>query len=89
MKKMQNVRFYSRNSVRMCVVCRKRDLQRNLLRFKYLESHLTLYDGNGRSFYLCCECSKKDKIENNIKRIVKKAQNIKEQLEEILQICQK
>lgn len=82
-------RYYAKKSVRMCVVCRQRDLQKNLIRFKAIESALQLYDGSGRSFYLCCKCLLQHKTHQVIKRIVKKADNLQEQIEEIVQICQK
>lgn len=82
-------RYYATNSVRMCVVCRQRDLQKNLLRFKVLESALQLYCGSGRSFYVCYMCFPQRKAQKVIKRIVKNADNLQEQIEEIVQICQK
>lgn len=82
-------RYYAENSVRMCVVCRQRDLQKNLLRFKVLESALQLYDGNGRSFYVCYNCLLQHKTHQIVKKIVKKADNLQEQIEEIAQKCQK
>lgn len=82
-------RYYAARSVRMCVVCRQRDLQKNLLRFKAIETMLQLYDGSGRSFYVCSVCLPKHKAQQVIKRIVKKAENLHEQIEEIVQICQK
>lgn len=82
-------RYYAEKSVRMCVVCRQRDQQKNLLRFKVLEFALQPYDGSGRSFYLCCKCLSQHKTHQVVKRIVKKANNLQEQIEEIAQICQK
>ncbi len=82
------VQYYATKSVRMCVVCRQRDLQKNLIRFKSLESALQLYDGSGRSFYVCRVCLPQRKAYQMIKRIVKKADSLQEQIEEIVQICQ-
>lgn len=82
-------RYYATKSVRMCVACKQRDLQRNLIRFKALESALQLYDGSGRSFYVCYMCLPQRKTQQIVKRIVKKAGNLQEQIEEIVQICQK
>lgn len=81
-------RYYSEKSVRMCFACRQRDLQKNLMRFKVLDFALQFYDGNGRSFYLCCQCLSQRKTHKIIKRIVKKANNLQEQIEEIALICQ-
>ncbi|RDU65345.1 DUF448 domain-containing protein [Helicobacter didelphidarum] len=70
----------------MCITCRERSLQKNLIRFKFSESRLELYDGNGRSFYMCSECLHTKKGCNSLKKIVTKIQNLQEQLEEIAQI---
>ena len=80
---------YSKKSIRMCVACRKRELQKDLFRFNVMESVLQLYNGKGRSFYLCCKCSREGTTYRSVKKFVKKAQNLKEQFEEIMQICQK
>lgn len=85
----KDTRYYAEKSVRMCVVCKQRDLQKNLLRFNVLESVLQLYDGRGRSFYVCYECLLQRKTQQIIKKIVKKVDNLQEQIEEIAQICQK
>lgn len=82
-------RFYAAKSVRMCIACRQRDLQKNLIRFKVMESFLQLYDGSGRSFYVCVSCLPKPKTQQSIKKILKKAENLQQQIEEIVQICQK
>ncbi len=87
--KVEITKFYSIKSIRMCIVCRKRDLQKNLIRFNVLESKLQLYSGCGRSFYICCDCLQKDKTYKSIKRFVGKVDNLKEQIEEIIKICQK
>ncbi|WP_349636714.1 MULTISPECIES: DUF448 domain-containing protein [Sulfurimonadaceae] len=42
--------------VRMCVSCRKREAQNQLLRLQCAERSLRPYSGTGRSFYLCPEC---------------------------------
>ena len=41
---------------RMCVSCRQRDAQSNLLRLRCSDGELSLFDGVGRSFYLCKTC---------------------------------
>jgi len=46
---------------RMCVSCRIREPQYNLLRLQCLNSELTLFNGIGRSFYLCQSCLSEDK----------------------------
>jgi predicted RNA-binding protein YlxR (DUF448 family) len=41
---------------RMCVSCRQRDSQNNLVRLQCKEGELDCFNGRGRSFYLCNEC---------------------------------
>jgi predicted RNA-binding protein YlxR (DUF448 family) len=42
--------------IRMCVVCKKRDKQKNLIRLQCINGNLSLFSGKGRSFYVCKEC---------------------------------
>jgi len=42
--------------IRMCISCRARHRQNELLRIKCNESSLEIFDGNGRTFYLCDSC---------------------------------
>lgn len=72
--------------MRTCVACRKKDLQQHLVRLK-IENAIKLYDGRGRSFYLCKECVFKDSSHKALKRMAK-SNDIKEQLKEIQKICQ-
>lgn len=44
----------------MCVVCRKKDAQKNLHRFQIKEARVVNFSGFGRSFYVCALCVKKD-----------------------------
>ena len=41
----------------MCVVCRNRLPQTNMLRLQCKNGELVRFDGDGRSFYLCKNCS--------------------------------
>jgi len=43
----------------MCIGCRQRISQKELIRLQYVEKKLTYFSGKGRSFYLCGECSSK------------------------------
>lgn len=45
-----------REPVRMCVACRTREAQKNLIRLQQKENQLTLFSGVGRSWYLCFRC---------------------------------
>jgi len=46
---------------RMCIACRERDAQFNLIRLRCIDGELAPFDGVGRSFYLCQNCLKEDK----------------------------
>ncbi len=46
---------------RMCVACRERFEQKNLLRLQCKDQLLSSYNGSGRSFYLCFECVDNEK----------------------------
>jgi len=47
--------------VRMCITCRERDLQTNLIRLQEENHKIFSYRGNGRSFYLCTICRENEK----------------------------
>ncbi|EEC25423.1 hypothetical protein HPB128_21g185 [Helicobacter pylori B128] len=44
--------------IRMCVACRMRQPQKDLLRLKSFENQIVEFDGKGRSFYVCGNCLK-------------------------------
>lgn len=46
--------------VRMCVVCKKRNEQKNLHRFQIKAFKIAKFSGVGRSYYICKACLKKD-----------------------------
>jgi len=46
---------------RMCVSCRTKESQSNLLRLQCFSGELDLFTGSGRSFYLCQSCLMEDK----------------------------
>ncbi|RLA74536.1 MAG: hypothetical protein DRG78_21270 [Epsilonproteobacteria bacterium] len=46
---------------RMCISCRKKDTQQNLLRLQCVDGSLESFCGSGRSFYLCQECLNQEK----------------------------
>jgi len=45
------------NPIRMCISCRERFEQNILIRLQCKDKNLSLFDGNGRSFYICTNCS--------------------------------
>ncbi|HHO42647.1 MAG TPA: DUF448 domain-containing protein [Epsilonproteobacteria bacterium] len=42
--------------VRMCVACKRRESQKNLLRLQQKGDQLVVFSGSGRSLYLCFRC---------------------------------
>ncbi len=47
--------------LRMCVSCRQRDSQSNLLRIQCIDGNLDKFNERGRSFYVCKNCLKEEK----------------------------
>ncbi|KIM06554.1 MAG: hypothetical protein KU29_08450 [Sulfurovum sp. FS06-10] len=47
--------------VRMCLACRERELQKNLIRLQEDNHTIFPYTGQGRSFYLCTICCENEK----------------------------
>lgn len=47
--------------LRMCISCRERDSQNNLLRLQCIDDSVELFSGRGRSFYLCKSCLNEEK----------------------------
>ena len=47
--------------LRMCISCRQRDSQCNLLRLQCIDGNIDLFKGRGRSFYLCKNCLEEEK----------------------------
>jgi predicted RNA-binding protein YlxR (DUF448 family) len=41
---------------RMCITCRSRHPQHTLIRLQQKDSEVTVFEGMGRSFYLCNTC---------------------------------
>ncbi|PAF49101.1 hypothetical protein BKH41_03155 [Helicobacter sp. 12S02232-10] len=79
-------KFSSQNAVRMCVCCRQRFMQSELFRLQINNAGIKLFDGNGRSFYLCEKCINSSKIIislTKLKNAPKDKNIIKEQIEEI------
>ncbi len=54
----------------MCISCRTRESQNDLIRLQLREKHAVSYSGTGRSFYLCLSCAADTKrIRNVAKRL--------------------
>lgn len=45
----------------MCIICKGRYFQFELIRLQVRDSNLVKYEGFNRSFYMCEQCSKLDK----------------------------
>jgi len=67
--------------IRMCIVCKKRDFQFNLIRLQCENKKVIYFKGNGRSFYVCKECIIDKKF---IKYISKMCKISKEKSKEII-----
>jgi len=56
---------------RMCIRCRKRYMQKELLRLQNNNECLSAFSGRGRSFYVCRACINTPKIMQNILKVGK------------------
>jgi len=71
--------------IRMCIVCKKRDYQKNLLRFQCKNGKIIKFSNEGRSFYICNEClNSKRLIKLLSNRCNKNKTDIQKQINEIL-----
>lgn len=55
--------------VRMCINCRERFLQKDLLRLQCKNKKIITHSGIGRSFYICHECLNQKKLAKNLAKI--------------------
>jgi predicted RNA-binding protein YlxR (DUF448 family) len=62
--------------VRMCVACRKRDLQSNLYRLQCKNGELISFSGSGRSFYVCKDCINSKKFINYLSKLCNLSKDI-------------
>ncbi len=53
---------------RMCIACRRRESQKDLIRLQLKDKRVTKYTGSGRSFYLCYKCANDGKKLRGISR---------------------
>ncbi len=64
--------------IRMCIACRVRQLQKDLIRLQQKGNSIVPYTGRGRSFYLCYICSQDEKkVKGLIKRFKLSTDNSK------------
>ena len=52
-------KFYQAS--RMCISCRTRDIQQNMLRLQCIDGNIEIFKGLGRTFYLCNDCLEDEK----------------------------
>lgn len=52
--------------IRMCISCKLKAPQKTLARYHIVDGKIICGKGDGRSFYLCYECLKRD--ENTLKK---------------------
>ncbi len=55
----------------MCVVCRNRLFQDEMLRLQCKEKEIITFSGQNRSFYICKSCINDKKLDKIIQRICK------------------
>ncbi|MRJ06569.1 MAG: DUF448 domain-containing protein [Epsilonproteobacteria bacterium] len=68
----------------MCVVCRGRFPQRELLRLQCINKELRKWSGSGRSFYLCETCRNSPKLYKILSKICRvERERVKKLLKEI------
>jgi predicted RNA-binding protein YlxR (DUF448 family) len=67
--------------IRMCISCRDRHPQKSLIRLKLEGKDVVVFDGKGRSFYLCDSCSKNEK---KIKGLTKRFKQDEERFVKLL-----
>ncbi len=68
--------------IRMCISCKKREIQNSLIRLQKKDNIVIKYSGIGRSFYLCINCIENDK--HILNKVSGRLKIKKESLEEIL-----
>ena len=67
--------------IRMCISCRDRHPQKSLIRLKLEGKDIVIFDGKGRSFYLCDTCSRNEK---KIKGLTKRFKQDEERFVKLL-----
>jgi len=78
-----------KKTIRMCIACRDRILQKELLRLQCKDNILLKYSKQGRSFYLCQNCLKNSNQNKLLKLLVnrcriKSKESLLKQLQEIV-----
>ncbi|MDA3969403.1 DUF448 domain-containing protein [Helicobacter ibis] len=72
------------NPTRMCIKCRNRLLQCELIRLQYINSKLIKFSGFGRSFYICHTCKESKNTSDILLRVCKIDKKYKDQINQEL-----
>jgi len=67
--------------IRMCIVCKKRIYQEDLIRMQCKNGKITQFEGSGRSFYVCYDCIDSSKL---IKMLAYKCKSDKNSIKEMI-----
>ena len=71
--------------IRMCISCRSRNPQHTMIRLKQFDKKIVVFDGNGRSIYVCCECIKNEKkVKGLVKRFKQNEEHFTKLLKELM-----
>jgi predicted RNA-binding protein YlxR (DUF448 family) len=71
--------------IRMCIACRSRHPQNSLVRLKLSGKEIIVFDGLGRSFYLCDKCVKNEKkVKGLVKRFKQNTEYFTKLLKELI-----
>jgi predicted RNA-binding protein YlxR (DUF448 family) len=57
--------------VRMCINCRNRFYQNELIRLQCIDKKIAIFSGVGRSFYICISCIDDKKLSKSLARLCK------------------
>ncbi len=69
----------------MCIACRNRHPQNTLIRLKQVGKEVVVFDGIGRSFYLCVECCQNEKkVKGLVKRFKQELEPFTKLLKELM-----
>jgi len=71
--------------IRMCIACRSRYSQNTLIRLKLEAKNVVIFNGMGRSFYLCADCVKNQKkVKGLVKRFKQNEEHFTKLLKELM-----
>ena len=69
----------------MCIACRSKHPQNTLIRLKQNANEIVVYDGIGRSFYVCNQCiQNQKKVKGLVKRFKQDEEHFTKLLKELM-----